>query len=168
MDEHYTNVKALDALNHELFQLHISEKEMVSDWGVCLSRHLQILAASFPECVLPDYVANLKHDWFCGRLPKWLKAMVAYLKASANEKMYSDYLRAAREAEKDEVMEPSHSQTTDKSSKPKATRFFPLQKLKGTQSTKTPAMTVAHLEEEGSYEKAGGKIEDPDGLISIM
>ena len=46
-------------------------------------------------------------------------------------------------------MEPSHSQTTDKASKPKVMSFFPLQKLKGTQPTKTPAVRVAHLEEEG-------------------
>ena len=72
---------------------------------------------------------------------------MAYLKASTNEKTYSDYSRAAREAEKEEMMEPSHSQTADKPSKPKATSFFPLQKLKGTQPTKTPAMRYAHLEE---------------------
>ena len=49
LDEHYNNVKALDALNQELFQMRMADKEMVSDWGVCLSQHLQILAASFPN-----------------------------------------------------------------------------------------------------------------------
>ena len=92
LDEHYNNVKALDALNQELFQLCMGEKETVSDWGVCLSRHLQILTASFPKCFPPDHIAKLRCDHFYGRLPKWLKAMVAYLKASANEKTYSDYL----------------------------------------------------------------------------
>ena len=33
LDEHYNNVKALDALNQELFQLHMVNKETVSDWG---------------------------------------------------------------------------------------------------------------------------------------
>ena len=47
LDEHYNNVKALDALNQELFQLWMADKETVSDWGVHLSRHLQVLAASF-------------------------------------------------------------------------------------------------------------------------
>ena len=69
---------------------------MVSDWGVCLSRHLQILTASFPECFPPDCVAELKCDHFYSGLPKWLKAMVAYLKASANEKTYSDYLSGCK------------------------------------------------------------------------
>ena len=47
LDEHYNNIKALDALNQELFQLQMANKETVSDWGIHLSRHLQILAASF-------------------------------------------------------------------------------------------------------------------------
>ena len=33
LDEHYNNVKALDALNQELFQLHMGDKETVLDWG---------------------------------------------------------------------------------------------------------------------------------------
>ena len=45
LDKHYNNVKVLDALNQELFQLQMADKEPVSDWVVCLSRHLQILAA---------------------------------------------------------------------------------------------------------------------------
>ena len=49
LDEHYNNVKALDALNQELFQMRMADKETVLDWGVCLSRHLQILVASFPD-----------------------------------------------------------------------------------------------------------------------
>ena len=50
LDEHYNNVKALDALNQELFQLRMADKETVLDWGVHLLRHLQVLAASFPDC----------------------------------------------------------------------------------------------------------------------
>ena len=34
LDEHYNNVKALDALNQELFRLCMGEKETVSDWVV--------------------------------------------------------------------------------------------------------------------------------------
>ena len=50
LDKHYNNVKVLDMLNQELFLLQMSDKETVSDWGIHLSRHLQILAASFPDC----------------------------------------------------------------------------------------------------------------------
>ena len=124
LDEHY-NIKALDILRQELFQLQMDEKETVSDWGVHLLRHLQILVASFLECLPLDHVTKLKWDCFCGGLPKRLKAMVAYLKASTNEKMYSDYLQAAREAEKEEVMDPSQIQTADSTSKPKVMSFFP-------------------------------------------
>ena len=47
LDEHYNNVKVLDELNQELFQLQMADKETVLDWGIHLSRHLQVLAASF-------------------------------------------------------------------------------------------------------------------------
>ena len=104
---------------------------------------------------------------FIGRLPKWPKAMVAYLKASAHEKTYSDYLRGAREAEK-EAMEPSHNQMANKPSKPKATSFFPLWKLKGTQPTKILVVWAVHLEEEGSEEEVGAESEDLDGINGMM
>ena len=53
--------------------------------------------------------------------------MVAYLKASAHEKTYSDYLRAAREAREGggEWNLPCNLMA-NKPSKPKATSFFPL------------------------------------------
>ena len=70
LDKHYNNVKALDALNQELFQLQMADKETVSDWGVCLSRHLQILAASFPDCFPLEHVVELKRDHFYSGLPK--------------------------------------------------------------------------------------------------
>ena len=70
LDEHYNSVKALDVLNQELFQLWMADKETVLDWGVHLSRHLQVLAAYFPYCFPPDRMAELKRDRFYGRLPK--------------------------------------------------------------------------------------------------
>ena len=70
----------------------MGEKETVSDWVVCPLRHLQILVASFQESFPPDHVAKLKHDHFYSGLPKQFKVMVAYLKAIANEKTYSNYL----------------------------------------------------------------------------
>ena len=84
------------------------------------------LAVSFPECFPPDHIAKLKCDHFYSGLPKWLKAMVAYLKASTNERTYSYYLWAVRDAEKEEVMEPSCSQTANSTGKPMAMSFSPL------------------------------------------
>ena len=81
-------------MDQELFQLQMGEKETTLDWRVHLLRHLQVLVASFPECFLLDHITELKHDCFFGGLPKRLKAMVAYLKTSTNEKIYSDYLCA--------------------------------------------------------------------------
>ena len=34
LDEHYNNVKVLDALNQELFQLQMADKETILDWGL--------------------------------------------------------------------------------------------------------------------------------------
>ena len=116
LDEHYNNVKVLDVLNQELFQLWVADKETMSDWGIHLSRHLQVLAASFPDCFPPDGVAELKRDHFYGRLPKQLKVMVAYLKVGPQMRTYSDYLRATREAEKEDSIElpqSSRTQTAD-------------------------------------------------------
>ena len=161
LDEHYNNVKALGALNQELFQLGMVDKETVSDWGICLSRHLQVLAASFTECFPPDCMAELKCDCFYGGLPKWLMAMVAYLKASPQEKTYCDYLWARREAEKEYSMELSRGQTTDNTAKPKATSFFPLQMLKGTQlAVIMPTMCLVHLEEESVKKEEEVESED--------
>ena len=144
LDEHYNNVKALNTLNQELFQMRMADKETVSDWGVCLSRHLQILAASFPDCFPPDHIAELKRDCFYGGLPKQLKVMVAYLKAGPQVRTYSDYFRATREAEKEDLVKlprSSRNQTTDGPCKPRTTSFFPLRKLKGSQPfPKKPAV----------------------------
>ena len=70
LDEHYNNVKVLDSLNQKLFQLQMADKETILDWGVCLSRHFQVLAASFPDCFPPNHVAELKRDHFYGGLTK--------------------------------------------------------------------------------------------------
>ena len=154
LDKHYNNVKALDVLNQELFQLWMADKETVLDWGICLLRHLQILEASFPDHFPPDRVAELKRDHFYGGLPKWLKVMVAYLKVGPQVRTYSDYLRAAREAEKEDLMELSQSsriQTADGPSKPRITSFFPLRKLKGNQPlSKKPAVCFGTARGRGS------------------
>ena len=171
LEEHYNNVKVFDALNQELFQLQIADKETVSDWGVNLSRHLQILAASFQDHFPPDHVAELKRDHFYGGLPKQLKAMVAYLKVGPQVRTYSDYLRAAREAEKEDSIKLSQSsriQTADGPSKPRTTSFFPLRKLKGNQPfSKKPTIWLAQLEEEDADNGEDPESDGPDGIEGV-
>ena len=171
LDEHYNNVKALDALNQELFQMRMADKEMVLDWGVHLSRQLQILAASFPDHFPPDHVAKLKRDHFYGGLPKRLKAMVAYLKVGPQVRTYLDYLKATRKAEKEDSIELSQSsrtQTTDSPSKPRTTSFFPLRKLKGSQPyPKKPAVHLAQLEEEDTDDGEEPESNNPDGIKGV-
>ena len=64
-------------------------------------------------------------------------------------------------------MEPSQSQMADKPSKLKATSFFHLRKLKGTQASKIPAVRTVHVEEEGSKEEAGTESKDLDGIDGV-
>ena len=147
----------------------MGEKETVSDWGFQLSWHLQVLAASFPECFPRDCMAELKCDCCYGGVPKCHKAMVAYLKASPQEKMYSDYLQAEREAEKEDSMEPSQSHTVNNTAKPRSTSFFPLQKLRGTQpAVKMVAVCLVHVEEESAKKDEGVDSEALDGIEGVM
>ena len=171
LGEHYNNVKVLDVLNQELFQLQMADKESVLAWGIHLSRHLQILAASFPDHFPPDLVAQLKRDCFYGGLPKQLKVVVAYLKAGPQVRTYSDYLRAAREAEKEDLIELSWSsrvQVANGPSKPRTTSFFPLRKLKGSQPlSKKPAIHLAQQEEEDADNGEDPESDDPGGIEGL-
>ena len=150
----------------------MADKETVLDWGICLSRHLQVLAASFPDHFPPDHVAELKRDCFYGRLPKQLKAMVAYLKVGPQVRTYSDYLRAAREAEKEDSIELSQSsriQAADGPSKTRTTSLFPLRKLKGNQPlSKKPTIHLAQLEEEDADDGEDPESDDPGGIKGVM
>ena len=99
----------------------MTDKETMSDWGFCLSRHLQVLAAFFPDCFPPHHVAELKRDHFYSGLPKQLKVMVAYLKVGPQVRTYSDCLRATGEAKKEDSIElpqSSRTQTADGPPKP--------------------------------------------------
>ena len=158
-------------MNQELFQMRMADKETVLDWGVCLSQHLQILVASFPNQFSPECVAELKRDCFYGGQPKRLKVMVAYLKVGPQVRTYSDYLRVTREAEKEDTIELSQSPrvpATDGPSKPRATSFFPLTRLKGNQPfTKKPAMFLTQLEEEDTNDGEDLESNDPDGINGV-
>ena len=100
-----------------------------------------------------------------------MKAMLAYLKAGPQVRTYSDYLRAAREAKKEDSIELSQSsriQMADGPSKPRTTSFFPLRKLKGNQPfSKKPTMQLAQLEEEGADDDDDLESDDPDGIKGV-
>ena len=55
----------------------------------------------------------------------------------------------------------------DNPTKPKVMRFFPLQKLKGTQPVKTPAVWVVHFEEDSTDKEEGAESDDPNGIESM-
>ena len=100
-----------------------------------------------------------------------MKAMVAYLKVGPQVRTYLDYLRAAREAEKEDSIElsrTSRTQTTDSPSKPRTTSFFPLRKLKGSQPfPKKPTVCLVQLEEEDANDGEELESDDPDGIEGV-
>ena len=97
--------------------------------------------------------------------------MVAYLKVGPQVRTYSDYLRVAREAEKEDTIELSWSPrapATDGPSKLRATSFFSLRKLKGSQLfTKKPVIHLAQLEEEGTNDGEDPESDDPHGIKGV-
>ena len=97
--------------------------------------------------------------------------MVAYLKAGPQVRTYSNYLRATREAEKEDSIELSQSsriQAVDGLSKPRTTSFFPVRKLKGNQPfSKKPAIRLAQLEEDADNGE-DPESDDPDGIEEVM
>ena len=64
-------------------------------------------------------------------------------------------------------MEPLCNQTTDNQTKPKVMSFFPLQKMKGIQPIKTPAIWVTHLEQDGVEKQECAKSDDPDWIKGV-
>ena len=98
--------------------------------------------------------------------------MVANLKVGPQVRTYSDYLRATREAEKEDSIELSQSsriQAADGPSKPRTTSFFPLRKLKGNQPlSKKPAIHLVQLEEEDAYNGEDPESDDPGGSEGVM
>ena len=98
--------------------------------------------------------------------------MVSYLKVGPQVRTYSDYLRAAREAEKEDSIELSQSsriQTADGPSKPRNTSFFPLWKLKGNQPfSMKPTVRLVQLEEEDTDDGEDPESDDPDGIEGVM
>ena len=97
--------------------------------------------------------------------------MVAYLKVGPQVRTYSDYLRAAGEAKKEDSIKLSWSsriQTADGPSKPRTTSFFPLRKLKGNQPfSKKPTVQLAQLEEEDTDDGEDPESNDPDGIEGV-
>ena len=79
--------------------------------------------------------------------------------------------QATREAEKEESMELSknpQSQVVDNAAKPKATSFFPLQKLKRNQLIpKMVTVCLVHLEEEGAKRDEEVESKDLDSINGV-
>ena len=63
---------------------------------------------------------------------------------------------------------PPRTQATDGPSKPRATSFFPLRKLKGSQPfPKKPAVCLVQLEEEDADKGEDPESDDPNGIEGV-
>ena len=96
---------------------------------------------------------------------------MAYLKVGPQVRTYSDYLRAAREDEKEgsiKLSQSSRIQTADSPSKPSTTSFFSLRKLKGNQPfSKKPTIWLAQLEKEDADDGEASESDEPDGIEGV-
>ena len=101
-----------------------------------------------------------------------MKVMVAYLKVGPQVRTYSDYLRATREAEKEDSIKLSQNsriQVAGGLSRPGTAGFFPLGKLKGNQPfSKRPTIWLVQLEEEDSDNGVDPESDDPDGIEGVV
>ena len=171
LDEHYNNVKLLDALNKELNQLWMADEETVSDWGICLSRLLQVLAASFTDCFPPDCVAELEE-----RLLLWQTFQMIKSNGSLSEggSAGEDILRLPKDHQGGwegrfyRVAPMPQTPNCWWSPKPRTTSFFPLRRLKGNQPLlKNPAVCLAHLEEEDASDDEDPESDDPGRIKGV-
>ena len=86
--------------------------------------------------------------------------------------MYSDYLRAAQEAKKEDSIElprGPRTQVTDNPPKARAISFFPLRKLKSNQPIlKKPTVHLVHFEEEDVSDNEDQESDDPSRFQGVM
>ena len=172
LDEHYNNVKVLDDAESRVIPI-------ANGWqgyGVrleCLPLQTPTNTGSvLPSPLSPRLCSGTEEGSLFGGLPKQLKVMVDYLKVGPQVRTYSDYLRAAREAEKEDLIELTQSsrvQTADSLPKPRTTSFFPLRKLKGNQQfSRKPSIWLVQLEEEDTDDGEDPHSDDPDGIKGVM
>ena len=172
LHEHYNNVKALDALNQELFQLWMADKETISDCGICLSRCLQVLAASFPDHFHFDHVAELKWDHFYGRLPKWLKQLWPTLRPAHMKRLIPITFRLQGNWKRKTPWSYPDTHGTMQlitllNQKPLVSSLC--RSSKGNQPvSKMATVCLAHLEEESTKRDEEVESKDPDSIDGVM
>ena len=69
LDKHYNNVKALDALNQELFQMRMAEKETVSRLGCSPLQTLTNISSILPRLFSPRMCSRTEEGSFLWRTP---------------------------------------------------------------------------------------------------
>ena len=121
----------------------------------------------------PWFMGELKRDHFYGRLPKWLKVIVAYLRAGLQVRTYSDYLRATQEAEKEDSMEFPPGPRTQATNTPPPNQGLPVSFPWGNSratspSQKHPTVHLVHLEEEHAGGNEDQESDNPTGIKGVV
>ena len=97
--------------------------------------------------------------------------MVAYLMVGLQVRMYSDYLRAAWEAENEDSIELPQGPRTQTADGPPSQGLLvssPLRKLKGNQPlVKKPAVHLAHLEEKDASNDENPECDHPGRIEGV-
>ena len=165
------NVKALDALNQELFQLRMANKETVSDWGIHLSRHHPGFSCFFPRLFSPWLSGRVKERPLLWWTPQACKSIGGLPEGRSTGK---DLLwlpkgcPGGRERRFYGAAQRPYSPDYQQCSKTVSYQFLPLWKLKGNQPTsKTPAVCLAHLEEDDDGRDEDEESNNPSGIEGV-
>ena len=171
LEEHYNNVKVLDALNQELFQMRMADKETVLDCGDLSLQAFTNIGSILSRPFSPRLCSRTKERSFLWWTFQTIESNGGLPEGRPQVRMYSDYLRATGEAEKEDSIElsrSSRSQPTDGPFKPRTTSFFHLRKLKGSQPfPKKPAVQLAQLDEDDTDDGKDPESDDPDGIEGV-
>ena len=165
---HWMNITTVSRpLNQELFQLQMGWKRDSIGLG-CAS----VKTPSGSCGIIPRTFSS----GLCSQVEVWLLLWWAAWTTQGNgsqpegQHQWKDVLwlsPGSKGSKKEEAVELSHSKAANSTSKPKVMSFFPLQKLKGTQPARTPAVLVVHLEGNSTDKEEGAKSEDPNGIEGV-
>ena len=63
-DEHYVEVMTFDPVNKELSKLCQGYQEGLSEYGIWLAQHVQIIQTKFPRHITDEHLEGVKHNNF--------------------------------------------------------------------------------------------------------
>ena len=140
-------------------------------WGICLSRHLQVLATSFPDHFPTDWCGRVKEGLLLWQTSQAIKSNGSLPEGGSTGENILRLPKGCQgcwEGRFHWVAPKLQNPNCWWPPKPRTTIFFPLRKLKGNQPlTKKPAAHLAHLEEEDVGDGKEPESDDPSGIKGV-